>query len=94
MNSEEVEEPHYLNVMWTAPYDLNIKYAYHAVGISHATLNTTAAAAAAAEIEEDDSTASKELYNQLYYNTAGPFRRAPAGQMAEYVSESDISKSK
>ena len=29
MNSEEVEEAHYLNIMWTVPYDLNLKYAYH-----------------------------------------------------------------
>ena len=29
MNSEEVEDAHYLNVMWTVPYDLNLKWAFY-----------------------------------------------------------------
>ena len=58
------------------------RYAYLAVGISHETLNTSGV---------DEDSPSKELYNQLYYNS-GPFQRAQAGQMAEYVSESDISE--
>ena len=74
MDSQEVDNPHHLNIMWSVPYNLNSYSAYLAVGISHIYLNSTEG--------------SRELFDQLYYYS-GPFERATAGQLVEYSSESE-----
>ena len=66
------DEPEYLQVMFSVPYNLNNYDSYLAVGVSGVYLNVT--------------DGGGELFNTFYYYS-GSFQRAKAGNMAEFRSE-------
>ena len=61
-----------LIVMWSVPFNLNVHSSYLAVGMVY---------------NEGRFSSSDYWFNQMYYGTHGPFKRAEAGQAITFEND-------